>query len=792
MAGNTSNIGFEKQIWDAACVLRGNIDASEYKSVVLGLIFLKYISDRFEAKYKELVEEGDGFEEDQDEYTAENIFFVPENARWSAIAAAAHTPEIGTVIDDAMRSIEKENKRLKDILPKNFARPELDKRRLGEVVDLFTNIQMIEHGNSKDILGRTYEYCLSKFAEQEGKLAGEFYTPSCVVRTLVEVLQPFNGRVYDPCCGSGGMFVQSAKFIENHGGNINKISVFGQDSNPTTWKMAQMNLAIRGIEADLGKFNADTFFNDCHPQLKADFIMANPPFNLSGWGADKLVDDVRWQYGTPPAGNANFAWLQHILTGKAMIVAYSRPIAMKIYKRILELRPAWTEKVAVVMTQGNNDPEEWREIIGNKAHKDDMARKFKDNNSPLKIAIVVDMWLTGFDVPSLATMYVYKPMAGHNLMQAIARVNRVFKDKEGGLVVDYVGIAAALKQAMNDYTARDKKNYGDTDVSKAAYPKFLEKLSICRDLFHGFSYEKFMTGRDLDRAKLISGGVNFILGKSVAEYELPDHEKTQNVFIKEALLLKQALSLCSSLVDEQTRMEAAFFESVRTMTVRLVSGGTGKKFTLPEVNERINELLKHSIKSEGVINLFSDVQTEFSLFDPKFLEEVANMKEKNLAVELLKKLISEQVSVYRRTNIVKSEKFSEIIQSAMNRYLNGMLTNEEVIQELLKLAKDIAAAAAEGEKLGLTADELAFYDALTKPQAIKDFYQHDELIAITKELTDMLRKNRTIDWQKKESARAGMRRLVKRLLKKHKYPPEGMDDAVQTVMSQCEMWVDNP
>ena len=417
--------------------------------------------------------------------------------------------------------------------------------------------------------------------------------------------------------------------------------------------------------------------------------------------------------------------------------------------------------------------------------------KLLSNNSPLKIAIVVDMWLTGFDVPSLATMYVYKPMAGHNLMQAIARVNRVFKDKEGGLVVDYVGIAAALKQAMNDYTARDKKNYGDTDVSKAAYPKFLEKLSICRDLFHGFSYEKFMTGSDLDRAKLISGGVNFILGKSVAEYDLPDNEKTQNVFIKEALLLKQALSLCSSLVDEQTRMEAAFFESVRTMTVRLVSGGTGKKFTLPEVNERINELLKHSIKSEGVINLFSDVQTEFSLFDPKFLEEVANMKEKNLAVELLKKLIAEQVSVYRRTNIVKSEKFSEIIQSAMNRYLNGMLTNEEVIQELLKLAKDIAAAAAEGEKLGLTADELAFYDALTKPQAIKDFYEHDELIAITKELTDLLRKNQTIDWQKKESARAGMRRLVKRLLKKHKYPPEGMDDAVQTVMSQCEMWTDN-
>lgn len=310
---NTAAIGFEKQIWDAACVLRGNIDASEYKSVVLGLIFLKYISDRFEEKYQELLAEGDGFEEDIDEYTSEGIFFVPVNARWSVIASKAHTPEIGTVIDDAMRAIEKENKRLKDILPKNFARPELDKRRLGDVVDLFTNIQMIEHGSEKDILGRTYEYCLSKFAEQEGKLAGEFYTPSCVVRTLVEVLQPYTGRVYDPACGSGGMFVQSAKFIERHSGNINDLSVYGQDSNPTTWKMAQMNLAIRGIEANLGEYNADTFFNDCHPTLRADFILANPPFNLSDWGADKLKDDVRWKYGMPPAGNANFAWLQHMI-----------------------------------------------------------------------------------------------------------------------------------------------------------------------------------------------------------------------------------------------------------------------------------------------------------------------------------------------------------------------------------------------------------------------------------------------------------------------------------------------
>lgn len=474
---------------------------------------------------------------------------------------------------------------------------------------------------------------------------------------------------------------------------------------------------------------------------------------------------------------------ENLLTGKAMIVAYSRPIAMKIYKRILELRPAWTEKVAVVMTSGNNDPEEWREIIGNKHHKDELAKKFKDNNSPLKIAIVVDMWLTGFDVPSLATMYVYKPMSGHNLMQAIARVNRVFRDKEGGLVVDYVGIATALKKAMNDYTARDKKNYGDTDVAKVAFPKFQEKLSVCRDKFHGFDYSKFQTGTDLERSKTISGAVNFIMGREKVD--------DKDSFVKEALMLHQALSLCSSMVDEDDRIEAAFFDAVRVLILRLTNTGVGKKISLPEMNARINELLKQSIKSDGVINLFSDIKEEFSLFDPKFLEEVANMKEKNLAVELLKKLIAEQVSVYRRTNVVKSEKFSEIMQRSLNAYLNGMLTNEEVIEEMLNLAKQIAAAQKEGDQLGLTADELAFYDALTKPQAIKDFYENDELIAITKELADTLRRNKTIDWQKRESARAKMRMLIKKLLKKHKYPPEGMEDAVQTVMTQCELWTDN-
>lgn len=486
---------------------------------------------------------------------------------------------------------------------------------------------------------------------------------------------------------------------------------------------------------------------------------------------DSLVNDILHHYENYRAD---------LLTGKAMIVAYSRPIAMKIYERILQLRPTWTDKVAVVMTSGNSDPEEWRAIIGNKAHKEELANKFKDNHSPLKIAIVVDMWLTGFDVPSLATMYVYKPMSGHNLMQAIARVNRVFEDKEGGLVVDYVGIAAALKQAMNDYTVRDKKNYGDPDIGKVAYPKFLEKLEVCRDLFHGFDYIRFMQGSDLDRARTITRAFNFIVAV--------DKEKERNLYIKEALILHQTLSLCSSLASKEERLEAAFFESVRVLLSRFLNGGEGKRFSLKEINAKINDLLKQSVKSEGVINLFSDVKQEFSLFDPSFLEDISKIKERNLAVEILRRLIAEQVSVYRRTNVVKSEKFSEIFQLTIQRYLNGLLTNEEVIAELLDMAKQIIKAKDEGQELGLTIEEEAFYDALTKPEAVKDFYENDELIAITKELTDALRRNKSIDWQKKESARAKMRMMIKKLLKKHKYPPEGLEDAVKTVMTQCELW----
>ena len=473
---------------------------------------------------------------------------------------------------------------------------------------------------------------------------------------------------------------------------------------------------------------------------------------------------------------------EQLLTGKAMIVAYSRPIAMKIYHKMLEKRPDWQEKVAVVMTGSNSDPEEWQSIIGNKAHKVELANSFKDNSSPLKIAIVVDMWLTGFDVPSLATMYIYKQMKGHNLMQAIARVNRVFEGKSGGLIVDYVGIARALKQAMNDYTKRDQDNYGDMDIAKTAYPKFQEKLSVCRDLFHGFDYSSFFNGSAKGRSFIITEGLNFMLDTT--------REETSNIYLQEALVLHKSLSLCSSLAREEERIEAAYFEAVRVLIERFRDKG-GNKIPFVEINKRINELLKHSIQSQGVVALFTDLEEKVSLFDPEFLADVAAMKQKNLAIEMLKRLIGEQISVHKRQNFIKAEKFSELMNGSLKRYINGLISNEEVIAELLELAKQIAEAKKMGEELGLTADELAFYDALTQPQAVKDFYTHDALINITKELVDMLRKNRTVDWRLRESAQAKMRRMVKRLLRDHRYPPGERDGALEGVMRQCELWADN-
>lgn len=474
-----------------------------------------------------------------------------------------------------------------------------------------------------------------------------------------------------------------------------------------------------------------------------------------------------------------------LLTGKAMVVALTREIAIKIYRKMLELRPSWTEKVKVVMSGSNQDPDDWQKIIGNDAHKKELAAKFKKDDDPMKIAIVRDMWLTGFDVPSLATMYVYKPMSGHNLMQAIARVNRVFqaKDgekKEGGLIVDYVGIAQALKAAMQQYTNRDRRRFGDPDIAKTALLKWKEEMEICRDQMHGFSYDGFFEDDNAKRAAAITGGANYLSAS--------DKQQNKKDFMEHSALLHNAATLCRSLLGEREKAETCYMDALRVMLQKLSQKGKVSRY---EINNRISQLLRQSVRTEGVINLFGDRQVEFSLFDEAFLKEIRNMKERNLAVELLTRLLKEKIKKQQKTNITQSDLFSDMLNKSLSNYLKGLLTNEEVISELLKMAQQMKHAEDEGNDLGLTVEEKAFYDALSTPEGVRQAYSDDEFVALTKELTDVLHKNRTIDWNRKESARAKMRVMVKRLLKKYKYPPEGAQAALETVMRQCDHWADD-
>ena len=487
---------------------------------------------------------------------------------------------------------------------------------------------------------------------------------------------------------------------------------------------------------------------------------------------DSLVKDILYHYT---------AFRQDQVSGKAMIVAFNREIAMKIYYRLMELRPDWTNKVKVVMTGSNKDPEEWHPIVGNESYRKELAKEFKSENGEMKIAIVVDMWLTGFDVPSLSTMYVYKPMSGHNLMQAIARVNRVFPEKEGGLVVDYIGIAQALKQAMKQYTDRDKKQFGDPDIAKTALLTFKEKYEICEDCLHGFDYAAFPNSTDAKKAELIRGAVNFLCALNKQE------QRTD--FMKNCALMHNAVTLCRSLLSDEQLQFVAFFDAVRVLLLKFENHGQGGA-KAKEINERIKNLLAQSVQSDGVVELFNDKEREFSLFDESFLEDIKQMKEKNLAVEILKKLIKGVIGGYKHTNVVQSQKFSDLLSESLSAYLKGMLSNEEVIEELIRLAKQIKESEQAGNDLGLTKEEKAFYDALTQPEMVRKAYSDEEFVALTKELTEELRKNRTIDWNKRESARAQMRVMIKRLLKKYNYPPEGQEQALEIVMEQCNQWAD--
>ena len=468
-----------------------------------------------------------------------------------------------------------------------------------------------------------------------------------------------------------------------------------------------------------------------------------------------------------------------ILNGKAMIVCMTRKIAINLYKEILNKRPDWNNKIKVVLTDNNNDPTEWHEIVGNKKYRDDLAIEFKNEDSELKIVIVVDMWLTGFDVPDLATMYIDKPMRGHNLMQAIARVNRVYKDKEAGLIVDYIGIGADLRNALNEYTNRDRDKVPDIT---AAYVIVKEKLEIMRDFFYGFNYEPFFSSSNQLRLKTLADGINYVLEKD---------EEERKDFITEATALSQAETLARTILDDQTKLEIEFFKGVKVGINKIT--GTGH-LTTTEVNQRILGVLEQAIQEDGIIDIFKAAEKsnpEISILSEEYLEGIKKSKNKNIAAALLKRLIDGNIKIFKRTNLVKSELFSQKMAEIMKKYNNRLITSAEVIEELLNLSKELVEAKNEGKEKGLTDDEYAFYDALVKdPNVLKEM-KDEVLIQLAHELTETVRKNRTVDWDKKESARAFMRREIKRLLRKYHYPPTKADEAVQTVVMQAELMGEN-
>ena len=466
---------------------------------------------------------------------------------------------------------------------------------------------------------------------------------------------------------------------------------------------------------------------------------------------------------------------EHILLGKAIIVAYSRPIGIKIYKKILSIKPQWKDKIKPVMTVTNDDPEEWRQILGTPDKRKELAFEFKKSDSEFKIALVVDMWLTGFDIPSLNTMYIYKPLSGHNLMQTISRVNRVYKDKEGGLIVDYIGLASSLKEALSNYTKRDNERYGNLDIAKSAFPKFKESLEIIREIFYNkINYSNFFDCLPKERENIIKNLADYIISK----------EEEKKIFIDKTIELKKAETLCRSMIEEKEIVESALYEAVKII---LIKTSSQSKLSLHEINKIISTMLKNSVKSEGIINIFNEKEIkEISLFDSEYLKSIASMKHKNLALELLHKLLDDKIKGHLRVNIVQSELFSKRMNDIMNGYKNRMLTNAEVIEELLKIGEDLIRLEKESDILGLSAEEKAFYDAILKPPSIKKFYTDETLKQIAIELTDIVRRSKTIDWERKESARAKMRLAVKRLLKKYKYPPEDEEEALDIVIRQAE------
>lgn len=840
----------EKQLWKAADKLRKNIDAAEYKHIVLGLIFLKYISDSFEQQFTKL-SEGKGEyagadPEDKDEYAAENVFFVPQDARWSYLQSQAKQPDIGKLVDAAMDAIEKENPSLKGVLPKVFARDNLDPASLGQLIDLVGNIALGDaKSRSADVLGHVFEYFLGEFALAEGKQGGQFYTPRSVVELLVEMLEPYQGRVFDPCCGSGGMFVQSEKFVADHQGRVNDISIYGQESNQTTWRLAKMNLAIRGIEASQVKWNNEgSFLNDAHKDVKADYIIANTPavfgnyvdiydiaqavedgatvriyyesrlakVQLSDEGK-KLVAELdeeleqdeltetqkaksRWTQIEALIGSekriqniaqdivTHFTQRQEVFAGKGMIVSMSRRIAAALYAEIIKIKPEWHSDdlskgvIKVVMTASSSDGPQLAKHHTTKQQRRNLAERMKDPDDELKLVIVRDMWLTGFDAPSMHTLYIDKPMKGHNLMQAIARVNRVYKDKPGGLVVDYLGIAADLKQALSFYS--DAGGKGDpAETQEQAVNLMLEKLEVVANMYHGFGFKEYFTADTSKKLSLILAAEEHILN-------IEDGKKR---YINEVTLLSQAFAI--AIPHEQAmdvKDEVAFFQAVKARLAKFDSTSEGK--TNEEIETTIRQVIDKALVSEQVIDVFDAAgikKPDISILSDEFLMELKNHEHKNIALEVLKKLLNEEIKVRERLNVVQGRSLMEMLQNSIKRYQNKIITAAELMDELIKVSKEIVHGDSEAERLKLSPLEFAFYTAVANNDSARELMQQDKLRELAVVLLQKVRENASIDWTIKESVKAKLKVIVKRTLRQFGYPPDMEILATETVLKQAEM-----
>jgi hypothetical protein len=607
------------------------------------------------------------------------------------------------VIDDAMLAIEANNASLKGVLPKDYNRPALDKVMLGELIDLISGIAMHEtEDKAKDILGRVYEYFLGGFAGSEGKRGGEFYTPRSVVRVLVEMLKPYKGRVYDPCCGSGGMFVQSERFVEEHGGRVGDIAIYGQESNYTTWRLAKMNLAVRGIDADVRWNNEGSFLKDELRDLRFDYILANPPFNTSDWGGERLREDARWKYGVPPVGNANYAWLQHILW---------------------HLAPNGT--AGVVLANGS--------MSSMQSGEDTIRRAMVEGD-------VVDCM--------------------------IALPGQLFYSTQ---------IPACLW-----FLARNKGHHGFRDMFR---PETAGGFAYCRALAPEATPQQ--------RLGIMAGAIEWVLAmqQEAAARETSEEGKKRahRRYGDAALALSQAFALAAaSDAARDIREEVGFFQAIRAALVK--SSTTGGR-TPAERELAIQQIVSRAVVSTEIVDIMQAAGIEspdISILSDDFLAEIRETEKKNLALEALRRLINGEVRSQGTHNVVQSRAFTERLEAAIARYHMNAITTVQVLEELIQLAKDIRAARERGEETGLNDEEIAFYDALAENQSARDIMGEPTLRVMAYELLTSLKGNLSVDWMHREAARARMRVLVKRILRKYGYPPDLQDGAIQTVLQQAE------